>query len=276
MLHFRPHPAPGDAVRRAFTLIELLVVIAVNSILAAILFPVFARARENARRASCQSNLKQLGLTMLMYSQDYDEGLMPVQSVTPKVGGTTTARWPQILAPYIKSRAFVMCPSADYSKALGSTISSATPLFYGGILESTPDSPNSAFYYYGLYPSYGYNYAYLAPPSDRPNGPDSGSYVAAGSSAQPVSLAAIDAPSSTIALADSADYGSAQGGIYAGYYVIMPPSGDWWNNSDKNIVTGHILPRHLETTNVLFVDGHVKALKLDALRDLNLWRLHKQ
>ena len=59
--------------KEGFTLIELLVVIAIIAILAAILFPVFARARENARRASCQSNLKQIGLGMFMYLQDYDE-----------------------------------------------------------------------------------------------------------------------------------------------------------------------------------------------------------
>lgn len=59
--------------RKAFTLIELLVVIAILAILASILFPVFARARENARRASCLSNMKQLGLAMMMYVQDYDE-----------------------------------------------------------------------------------------------------------------------------------------------------------------------------------------------------------
>src|SRR5689334_5202516 len=62
-----------QAAKPGFTLIELLVVIAIIAILAAILFPVFARARENARRASCQSNLKQIGLGIMMYTQDYDE-----------------------------------------------------------------------------------------------------------------------------------------------------------------------------------------------------------
>ena len=62
-------------MRKGFTLIELLVVIAIIAILAAILFPVFAKAREKARQASCESNLKQLALGMLMYAQDYDEKL---------------------------------------------------------------------------------------------------------------------------------------------------------------------------------------------------------
>jgi prepilin-type N-terminal cleavage/methylation domain-containing protein len=67
------HKVTPSRKRTGFTLIELLVVIAIIAILAAILFPVFARARENARRASCQSNLKQIGLAVYQYTQDYDE-----------------------------------------------------------------------------------------------------------------------------------------------------------------------------------------------------------
>ena len=67
----------GSSRKTGFTLIELLVVIAIIAILAAILFPVFSRARENARRASCQSNLKGLALAWTMYTQDNDEGAVP-------------------------------------------------------------------------------------------------------------------------------------------------------------------------------------------------------
>ena len=94
--------------RRAFTLIELLVVIASISILAAILFPVFARARENARRSSCASNLKQLALGMLMYTQDYDGGL-------PAYIRNGSATWPQLYDPtvdYVKNEQVYRCPSA--------------------------------------------------------------------------------------------------------------------------------------------------------------------
>src|SRR5690349_9006268 len=83
------HSMPsGKSGRRAFTLIELLVVIAIIALIAAILFPVFARVREKARSAACQSNLKQIGLGILQYSQDYDERLPIGMNVKP------AADWP--------------------------------------------------------------------------------------------------------------------------------------------------------------------------------------
>ena len=134
-------------MRRGFTLIELLVVIAIIAILAAILFPVFARAREKARQASCQSNLKQLTLGVLMYAQDYDEKFPiatmdtgeNVQDVTVPCGagstgwcrcGNSAGDWPphQVRArwvharvnPYIKNTQIWVCPS------MGGTVSLAS------------------------------------------------------------------------------------------------------------------------------------------------------
>ncbi len=90
-------------VRSAFTLIELLVVIAIIAILAAILFPVFARARENARRSACQSNMKQIGLGFLQYAQDYDESL--------PFGTGGNRHWVEPIMPYVKSQQIFVCPS---------------------------------------------------------------------------------------------------------------------------------------------------------------------
>jgi prepilin-type N-terminal cleavage/methylation domain-containing protein/prepilin-type processing-associated H-X9-DG protein len=98
--------------KQAFTLIELLVVIAIIAILAAILFPVFARARENARRASCMSNLKQIGLGIMQYTQDYDEKFpnwatnIPYNAANPQPYG-----WADTLQPYVKSIQIFQCPS---------------------------------------------------------------------------------------------------------------------------------------------------------------------
>lgn len=103
--------------RRGFTLIELLVVIAIIALLAAILFPVFARARENARRAACQSNLKQIGLGIAQYVQDFDE-IMPLNTNASNFSTTTTARSVfQGIHPYTKSWQILRCPSVNQTNA---------------------------------------------------------------------------------------------------------------------------------------------------------------
>src|SRR2546426_951485 len=95
---------------RAFTLIELLVVIAIIAMLAAILFPVFAQAREKGRQASCLSNLKQIGTAVLMYAQDFDE-LYPMSYFGFSASGTNTS-WPQLTQPYVKNEQVFVCPDA--------------------------------------------------------------------------------------------------------------------------------------------------------------------
>lgn len=106
---------------KGFTLIELLVVIAIIAILAAILFPVFAKAREKARQSSCQSNIKQIALSLNMYSQDYDE-CFPAQGAVGTASTATidsnyisadvnTPSWVGSLAPYMKSTKIFVCPT---------------------------------------------------------------------------------------------------------------------------------------------------------------------
>jgi len=106
--------------RRAFTLIELLVVIAIIAILAAILFPVFAKAREAARKTSCVSNMKQISTAMMMYRGDYDEQMMPVayptgSYVMPDNSTGTDYLWNHVLHPYTKNFGIFNCPSNKYT-----------------------------------------------------------------------------------------------------------------------------------------------------------------
>lgn len=283
---------------RGFTLIELLIVIAIIAIMASILFPVFARARENARRSSCASNLKQLGIASAMYSQDYDERLVPAQT-------TGDARWAVLLGPYIKNRGFLRCPSADYSLNFNGNISGPTQdvTYQDAINDPNGNAAGATYeYIYGLYPSYGYNTIFLAPTPDCPDGFDSPPPADTTKTCAPASvstgtnniavpngtgatgigslLSRLEAPSETIAFADSTaapTKGSFVGALKWGYYILRPA--DLWPRTPPEPATnetyGRMIPRHLETANVLFADGHVKAMKMDALRDKKLWRIKK-
>jgi prepilin-type N-terminal cleavage/methylation domain-containing protein len=212
--------------RSAFTLIELLIVIAIIAILAAILFPVFARAREKARQVTCVSNLKQLGTAQMMYVQDYDETLMMAQS--------GSFRWPQLLSAYVKMRAFVFCPSARYSLPIAGTLTYQDTI-------TDPVGP-SGFndYYYGLYPSYGYNYAYLSPTSICPDAFDTASALCTVTPSTDTNyvpsppgingtglgtmLAALGAPATTVAMADSVSAPTAgPTNLQWGYFIVRPP-----------------------------------------------------
>ena len=132
MLRLQRTKSRGHAA--GFTLMELLVVISVIVILAALLFPTFARARENARRASCMSNMKQIGLGIMQYTQDYDERYPFTGIEYPDTPG----KLPQVLDPYVKNTKIFKCPSdssaigalSNYLATAPPTIVTVYPLSY--------------------------------------------------------------------------------------------------------------------------------------------------
>jgi prepilin-type N-terminal cleavage/methylation domain-containing protein/prepilin-type processing-associated H-X9-DG protein len=234
--------------RRAFTLIELLVVISILSLLAAILFPVFARARENARKTTCQNNLRQIGTALQMYGQDYDETL--------PMAANPAQRWGHLLLPYHNTRDLLFCPSESNRFAVDGT----------GVAYRNPAGPNFN-YYWGLLPSYGYNWSALAPDPDP-------TPTAVSTDSRGVALSFLNSPAQTIAFTDSVWTPTGQPTVtQLGYFLIYPPN-QWAGSPPLNGFSfGRVWPRHNETANVLFADGHVKALGVNALQSPDLWDL---
>ncbi len=275
LLSFKPRRKTG------FTLIELLVVIAIIAILAAILFPAFARARENARRASCQSNLKQIGLGIMQYQQDYDEKMPPVSTrgcVTPDklvgqisenqdravsaqgagcvTGSTYRSGYAEAILPYVKSAQLFSCPSDNTSRQP----SNGKPYVTGPKLNQLISYGMNRFlgWYYPNSTTYAWG------EGDTSGFPDC-SYDC-GDGGYPVS--AIQRPSEIVMVTEFGQQIRTSGGVnYRARYNSSIPgldavydsaiSGDYRVYSDILEASNH-----LETTNMLFVDGHVKAIKV--------------
>jgi prepilin-type N-terminal cleavage/methylation domain-containing protein/prepilin-type processing-associated H-X9-DG protein len=230
---------PVTRTQGGFTLIELLVVIAIIGILAAILFPVFARARENARRSSCQSNLKQIGLAFSQYSQDYDEMLPPSRNV-----GATAANifiWPVMLYPYTKNFQIYYCPSnlnASYYTYSDLTGDGVTDVINDYMANGGASDQTTASTFPGPPATAGWK---------RP-------LVVLGQSWSgnvPTKVSELSEASRTIFLSE-----------YSGTRTD-PES---WALTDMTFRS------HLGTTNFLFGDGHVKAMKPSATTNgVNMW-----
>jgi prepilin-type N-terminal cleavage/methylation domain-containing protein/prepilin-type processing-associated H-X9-DG protein len=237
--------------KKAFTLIELLVVIAIIALLAAILFPVFARARENARRASCQSNEKQLLLSFVQYTQDYDERFPPY-----KVSGNPASLWwTEAMQPYIKNYQILRCPSAPTPRGNAASDGNYNQTVYGLVANGLSEASTTRHAPYVLH---GAHMSEFAKPSITWTlvetrydlGTDTSTTCVSGSRYA------------------GCGYGVADATLYGS---TGTPAGPWYNQAS----TGFNFDRHFEGSNVGYIDGHVKWIKYQSDVSDQVWDLTK-
>lgn len=243
---------------KGFTLIELLVVIAIIAILAAILFPVFAQARAAARKASCQSNLRQLGMGVLMYTQDYDEKY-PFWSWGQSWGGgsgpiSITSIWYNAIYPYVKNTGLYACPSDTNSWGQVNT-----DCYWWGIpaAQRAVEAPN--FENSRVILSYGISETFHNQGWGESAIPAPASTVMIGDCNSTLGnfWSITDNPASEIAMR-VATANSNNGAVHDVWGTVWNPAWDQWT-------------RHNGGSNLVFVDGHVKFTKGDKIRQ-NLTR----
>lgn len=270
-----------------FTLIELLVVIAIIAILAAILFPVFAQAREKARQISCLSNVKQIGLGLAMYVQDYDEtmpaafaGINPVNNGTINVIGFENQ-----IAPYVKNKAIYVCPSDALSRGGD-----------GAFWDGNDCSPSPSNCQTGKQiRSFGYvgtiNTEQWDATGNGGSDPNTGMSAWAGTNSGGWSIASFDQPADTISVVESwaadgnnatqgdAFYGSPWGNLFTGcdtYKLAgrtFPPvpgsADDYVGSCAANYEAGsggRPTKGHNNQGNYVFADGHAKIMRWGQVR----------
>ena len=259
--------------KNGFTLIELLIVIAIIAILAAILFPVFARARENARRSSCQSNLKQIGLGLLQYVSDNDK-TMPFVSVgqVARNGSDDVYEgyvWKDAIYPYVKSEQLFNCPS----QAITTTSTRLKPYKYMEPDKILPDlelrgtgNSGQGKPWFG---SYAINNAYYRVDTGNYRQTpmsNSGTYFFLSREQRIVE------PAKTVWVTDcdtSSQLTREWEHSRIQWHCCSPNAEPSVVDSFTWTALNEVGAIHLETANVLWFDGHVKAMKLDELNNRN-------
>jgi len=224
-----------------FTLIELLVVIAIIAILAAILFPVFAQAREAARKVSCLSNTKQIGLGLQMYATDYDDRIVPNNNQVTGSASSTWLAWPDFLQPYVKNDQIFVCPDSVKNG-------------------SAPTDQLKT--YGGRQVSYVINNYYF---SDETLGMLF--EKANNNGRQPSSLASIEDVVGTVFCADGGDADGNTGSSGTAQLAKVSPEKLNQTASPPTFTTGQgdFIARHQAGLCATFFDGHSKWMKIEKL-----------